>query len=251
MNQMSQMNTIIIVSHYSKSRPKKDIKWVAKFTKLGFHTLIYDHISSNVSSLYSVPENKGREASVYLKYMIDFYDSLQMYSAFIQDDEESWHHKGSIVKLVKDLVGTDIKYKNMNNRCLSTIEPNNLYPMMVNYFNKCLKSYIGPIEKYGDWTAGYKCCAQFIVHRDLIHKYPKKMYENMYRYMMDEKHNEKAKGHMFEWTLHLLFDNPYLMHKMSEKEFKTIMTDRKKTIDEAKDNKENVEFDGCRLIVDY
>ena len=112
--------------------------------------IVYDHEKHHHHPYY-VKENRGREASVYLKYIIDDYDYLHHFTVFIQDDDKSWYHEGSIVT-------------------------NDLYPMMKEYFTKYLAPYIGPIEKYGDWTAGYKCCAQFIVHRDIIRKYPKKMY---------------------------------------------------------------------------
>lgn len=256
---MNLNNSIVIVSHHTKGRSKetkekRDIGWIGKFIRLGFHTLVYDHdppAQNSVNKLYSVDQNKGREASVYLKYIIDFYDSLQAYTVFIQDDEYSWHHHGSLVKLIKNNIGEEIRFKNLNNRCLSTIMNNDLYPTMVEYFKKCLKPFIGPIEKYGDWTAGYKCCAQFIVHRDEVYKYPKKMYENMFKYMMNASDDEKAKGHMFEWTLHLLFDNPYSAHKMTETEFKATMAERGKKIEQGKKDEENVRFDGCRVIVDY
>lgn len=107
------------------------------------------------------------------------------------------------------------------------------------------------MEKYGDWTAGYKCCAQFIVHRDYLRKFPKKMYEDIFQYMMDGRHDEKAKGHMFEWTLHLLYDNPFIIHKMSEDKFKKMMDKRIQKIKEAVGKEEQVYIDGCRVIVNY
>jgi len=170
---------------------------------------------------------------------------------FLQDEEKSWHHEGSLVDLVHEQINKKDKFHNFNNRCMALIEPNPLYPMMQDYFQKYLAPYIGPMERYGDWTAGYRCCAQFVVHQSYIRKYPKKMYEDLYSYMMDGRHDEKAKGHMFEWTLHLLFDNPFLIHKMSEKEFHKKMKERKNKIDEALKNEKPAYIDGCRIIIAY
>lgn len=50
----------------------------------------------------------------------------------------------------------------------------------------------------------------------------------MLAYMLDGRHDEKAKGHMFEWTLHLMFDNPLTMHKMSPNKYREMMEKRKK-----------------------
>ena len=41
--------------------------------------------------------NKGNEASVYLKYIIDNYDNLPDFTFFIHDEEYAWHHTGSII----------------------------------------------------------------------------------------------------------------------------------------------------------
>ena len=244
---MNNSNTIIVVSTYSELG--KNLDWIQKFIKKGYHVCLYDHKKSNLNPYY-VPENKGREASVYLRYIIDYYDSLQEYTIFIQDDDKSWHHKGSIVDIIIEKEKENnsktkkIKYKNLNNRCLSLIYPNDLFPMMKIYFRKYLSPYIGDMSKYGDWTSGYPCCSQFIVHKEYIRKYPKEMYEKMYRYMMDGRHDEKAKGHMFEWTLHLLYDNPFTIHNMSEKEFFEIMEKRKEKIEKN----QFVYFDDCRVI---
>lgn len=242
---MNNENTIIVIS-----RHEKDMSWTRKLCDQGFHVIVYDH-QKHSNHPYFVKENKGREASVYLRYIIDYYDHLHQYTIFLQDDDKSWHHEGSIADLVQGRKGKKSKFFNLNKRCLALIEPNNLYPMMKDYFTRFLSPYIGPIEKYGDWTAGYKCCAQFIVHRDYLRKFPKKMYEDIFQYMMDGRHDEKAKGHMFEWTLHLLYDNPFIIHKMSEDKFKKMMNSRIKKIKEAVGKEEQVYIDGCRVIVNY
>lgn len=242
---MNHENTIIVIS-----RHEKDMSWTRKFVDQGFHVLVYDH-HKHANHPYFLKENKGREASVYIKYIVDYYHYLHTYTIFVQDEEKSWHHEGSIVDLVHNHKGKKDKFFNFNKRCLALIEPNNLYSMMKEYFVKYLAPYIGPIEKYGDWTAGYKCCAQFVVHRDIIRKYPLKMYEDMLQYMMDGRHDEKAKGHMFEWTLHLLFDNPFTIHKMSEKKFQKMMNERKEKIKDFAGREEDVYINGCKLIVNY
>lgn len=245
---MNQENSIIVISRY-----KKNVNWTRKFIENGFRVLVYDH-QKKEDNPYYVKENKGREASVYLKYIIDYYDYLTPYTIFLQDEDKSWHHQGSLVQNVLDYMytsGKSDKFYNFNNRCLARIKSNNLYPMMKDYFQKFLEPYIGNIEKYGNWTVGYKCCAQFIVHRDYIHKYPHEMYQNMYKYMMNDKHDEKAKGHMFEWTLHLLYDNPFTIHKMKKEEYDKIMQERITKLENAIDNEEKVKIDGCRLIVSY
>ena len=122
---------------------------------------------------------------------------------------------------------------------------------MKEYFEEYLKPYIGPIEKYGDWTSGYKCCSQFIVHRDYIRKYPKKMYQDMFDYMLDGKHKDSVKNHVFEWTLHLLYDNPYSIRGMTKEQFKSEMQRRIQKIQKAAQKEENVYIDDCKIIISY
>lgn len=242
---MNAQNTLIVIS-----RHKKDVSWTQKLSAEGFHVIVYDHHAHN-NHPYFIKENKGREASVYLKYIVDYYYTLFPYTIFLQDEDKSWHHQGSIVELIKSQKEKKTKFFNFNHRCLALIKSNALFPMMESYFHDYLQPYIGHIEKYKDWTAGYKCCAQFVVHRDYIRKYPRKMYEDMLSYMLDGKHDEKAKGHMFEWTLHLLFENPFIIHHMSEDKYQKMMEARIKKIEAHMGRKEQVRIDGCRIIVNY
>ena len=56
--------------------------------------------------------NVGAHASVYLKHIIQKYDTLSEKTVFLHDEEFSWHHTGSIVDLVHNNVSYD--YFNLN-----------------------------------------------------------------------------------------------------------------------------------------
>ena len=51
------------------SRFNKNIDWIYKIKDENI--LVYD--KQNDQNIYNIPVNKGNEASVYLKYIIDFY----------------------------------------------------------------------------------------------------------------------------------------------------------------------------------
>jgi hypothetical protein len=224
---MNQSNTIVVIS-----RHQKDVSWTQELVHEGYYVIVYDHIIHNKHP-YFVPKNMGREASVYIKHIINYYKHLSPYTVFLQDSNKSWHHKGSIVGLIKDFQEEQItskkklKYYNFNDVCLGYIKENNLWPQMQYFFQMFLAPYIGDIAGYKEFTPGHKCCAQFVVHRDLILKYPLKMYEDIYnKYLMNDdtefikQHNEKVKGHLMEWTWHLIFNNPFGMRNMTKKEYK-------------------------------
>lgn len=99
---MNQENTIIVIS-----RHEKDMTWTRKLYDEGFHVIVYDH-KKHPNHPYFVKENKGREASAYLRYIIDYYDHLHPYTLFLQDDEKSWHHEGSMVELIREQKGKKV-----------------------------------------------------------------------------------------------------------------------------------------------
>lgn len=64
----------------------------------------YIHNKETPTNEYNIPVNKGNEACVYLKYIIDNYDDLADFTFFIHDDEYAWHHSGSIISLFDQAV---------------------------------------------------------------------------------------------------------------------------------------------------
>lgn len=215
---MQPQNTFIVIS-----RHKKNTEWAKKLVEDGFHVAVYDHEPSDYG--YYVPTNAGREASVYLKYIIDHYDSLFTFTIFVHDDEKSWHHSGSLVDVITTTPPS--LYKSLNNLCMSSILENDKMPYMRVYFKKYLEPYIGSIDKYSDWTVGEKCCAQFIVHKKRILQYPKKFYEDIYRWLLATKLDAKSAGHLLEWTWGLIFDNPFKHHKLTVKSLQQRQETRK------------------------
>ena len=70
------------------SRYKKNTDWVYNLRNINKY-YIYD--KENPENKYNIPVNKGNEASVYLKYIVDNYNNLADFTFLIHDDEYSWH----------------------------------------------------------------------------------------------------------------------------------------------------------------
>lgn len=196
-------NTTIVVSYF-----KGDIRWTQRLSELGYHVCVYTHALA-AQGPYNIPYNVGREASVYLKYMRDYYHSLRDYTVFLHDEEHAWHHDGSLVDLITQKLSTlrSPMYVNFNNRCTGSIY-NGMWPMIQAFFHKYLAPYIGPIEPYGNWTQGGRCCAQFIVHHSRIRRHPHIFYDNLYRYVTRSRKNDPiglARAHCLEWTWAIIF----------------------------------------------
>ena len=89
------MSTNIVVCKY-----QKDCSFAYKINNNeNINVIIYDKENPE-----DIPVNKGLEHHVYLKYMIDYYDTLSDFTFFIHDNEYAWHHTGSIVDRYQDAV---------------------------------------------------------------------------------------------------------------------------------------------------
>lgn len=189
------------------SRWEKNTDWVNKMKNNTTNILIYD--KENHNNPYNVPINRGREASVYLKYIIDHYDCLSEYTFFIHDEEYSWHHEGSIIDRFQDAINSQKMFYNINHFVLQDFNKDNTESEKerLEWYNQYIEEYI-PYEMLPNknWVSGgYKGCAQFLVHKNLILNLPKKFYEDMYLWCITFRDSWLA-GIMLEYSWHLFWD---------------------------------------------
>lgn len=198
---MDPTNTIVVISRFDR-----DTSWTRELTDRGYVVLVYEHgKTGSPNNPYNLNKNKGKEASAYLKYIVDKYDSLPKYSVFLHDEMRAWHHDGSMVDLFLRNENSKRRYFNFNNRVCSSIK-NDLWPHMKLFFAKFLEPYIGPREYFGDWTVNHLCCAQFVCHKKKIRQHPKKMYEDIYNWIMDTDLSYQITGRLLEWTWRIIFN---------------------------------------------
>jgi hypothetical protein len=189
--QAAQSN--VVVSVY-----KEDIAWIDRLRQLGYPVLIYTKGDAN--SPYSVPVNKGNEASAFLKYIVDHYDTLPEHSVFLHGEERSIHHDGSLVDILQSTRGHRCFYKNLNNYKLTSF-----FLPMIPWCDEFLGPELGPIENYGDWTQGHDGCAQFIVHRAAIQLRSRRFYSRIYDWLLSTPLQNYLNARYLEWTWHLIF----------------------------------------------
>jgi len=198
----------IVVSRYNKST-----EWTDKFIHLplqaGTKVFVYD--KENPNNPYNVPLNKGNEASVYLKHIIDYYDDLAEYTYFIHDEEYSWHHHGSVIDLFQDAYAilsesTDIGFYNVNHFIMGTIYTNIYILEILQWYQEFIEEYI-PFDnlKSEDFTIGHKGAAQFLIKRETINKLPKLFYERLYNWLITTDIPSEITGRFLEWTWHIFF----------------------------------------------
>ena len=186
------------------SRHKRNTDFLKKLEKYNIRLMIYD--KENIDNPYNVPVNKGNEASVYLKYIIDHYYDLTDFTFFIHDEEYSWHHIGSIEERFLEAVNSKEFFFNINKNKLKGVSHVGQKKRLMDWYNKFINPYI-PFEKLPnkDWlSGGYKASAQFLVHKSLITNLPRKFYEDIYNWILE--FNERSlPGYFLEWTWHLFW----------------------------------------------
>ena len=191
-----------IPSKYSVvvSRYNRNVDWVYKI-KGSPNIFIYD--KQNPTNKYNIPVNKGNEASVYLKYIIDHYDTLSEFTFFTHDEEYSWHHSGSIIDQFDRAVLLNKLFYNINDKIvLGDVIYDPLYKQYAEWYKIYIDRYI-PLNKL--LTKGVRGCAQFLVHKNAIRLRPRQFYENLYNWIITTPLSNWVNGRFMEWTWHLIF----------------------------------------------
>jgi hypothetical protein len=154
--------------------------------------------------------NVGNEASSYLYYIINNWNTMPQNIIFIHDENESWHHRGKITENIYSWIAeyenTGSKYYEFNSVSVDPAVLSNIHP---NDHKEFQSFYSDNLEKYlGKWKdlelKPRKCCAQFIVSRDQIKKNPLEMYKSIYNWILTYQ-NDKTERLSFQKGLYCEF----------------------------------------------
>jgi len=195
--------TTIVISRYNK-----DVDFIYKIKDAKI--IIYD--KNNSQNPYNIPVNKGNEASVYLKYIIDHYDSLSDFTFFMHDDEYAWHHSGSILDKYYEAKISNKLYYNINDKCIQTQpfalqkELGEKYVVFLSWYQQYIEKYIPLSRIPKDFMYGHAGSAQFLVHKSRIKHLPKQFYKNLYDWIITTNLPNYYSGRFLEWTWHIFWD---------------------------------------------
>jgi hypothetical protein len=155
--------------------------------------------------------NVGYETSSYLKFIIEFYDELPNNVAFIHGHENSIHQMRDLKTILTGNDWKTNKYYSMNfwyaKRCITMEEESSKY---IKYISSIWSEYFE--KELGIPAPTYviaDCCAQFVLPRELIHRYPKDVYIKWYNLVTKDYANynlsSKEIAMAFEWVWHLIY----------------------------------------------
>ena len=176
----------IVTSHWNE-----DLKWLydLKDEHEYFTISVCDKLTNPNyagSGECDVDTNHGDEASSYLKYIINHYDTLPNDICFIHGHDTAWHQKYSMSEVLTQ-INTNKKllpdYCSLNG--VLTPDPDSKHgsdkiwargrDRMKEHFPRFYNKYMK--HRYIGNSTQYDCCAQFYTTKDKIRKLPKEAYE--------------------------------------------------------------------------
>ena len=221
----SNAELIIVTAHYNE-----DLAWLKHQHE--FPVVVCDKVGAGAipfspDSKCSLKVNRGREASSFLKFIIEYYDDLPRHIAFVHGHEFADHQKlpFGIIEGIRRAKKHDFDYISLNARAhynhlhntstaRSDSNANNVvdashwfshpgHHFLRRHWDSHFAGILG-----GDFPEhlGYMCCAQFVVSRRAIRRHPKEAYMRLYELVMDQtKGTDYEAAVAIEFIWHILF----------------------------------------------
>ncbi|KLU90861.1 hypothetical protein MAPG_09386 [Magnaporthiopsis poae ATCC 64411] len=204
--------------------PNEDVSWAHKLKQ--WTPFIYT-MGKKPEPGYVLrpPSLQGREAIVYLSFIIDYYDPLPDITAFVHEGREQWHNSElgpSTATILENLrVDTVRRRGYVNLRCKHDpgcpTDVNPLEPSPLDVERGDIRAHYADVymELFNvsrdaiPKQLGHPCCAQFAVTRDRIHQRPREDYVRMRRWAMEQTVTTSFNaGWVFETSWHVVFGMP-------------------------------------------
>jgi hypothetical protein len=166
--------------------------------------------------------NKGREANVYLTYLVENYEKLPSTIAFVHPHEDgyprAWHTDADSHSNVKSLSSLRTEFVQSNGyanlRCIANPGcPDEIQPFREEYDNEDRRAEHAITDAWKQIfgnddvpnVIGAPCCAQFAVSRDQVRKRPLEFYVGALKWLHDTPLDDATSGRVFEYIWHIIF----------------------------------------------
>ncbi|QSS53829.1 hypothetical protein I7I53_01211 [Histoplasma capsulatum var. duboisii H88] len=184
------------------------------------------YIADDELSRLRIPKNKGREAMVYLTYMVDHYDDHSNDTAilFLHADRNQWHNDDEKYDGRRMLQRFNFQHLMregyVNMRChpypgctegldlatvpsvINTSESATIFGILQNL------AILFPGSTRPPDHVAVGCCAQFGVTAGTIRQTPRKRYEELRQWLLDTSIPDQTSGRVMEYMWHTLFGKP-------------------------------------------
>lgn len=220
-------DTIIVTNHFLEN-----LDWLIKYkdlfknivvcNKIGAEEMSKDVLNNLDCKSCPTMQNKGKEATAYLNYIINNYENLPNKIAFIHGHEYAWHQSGpyNLISMILRAKVDEYGYVSLNNNFLPlSTNKNYIFNLLKKYWKDYFYEYLGELPN----EFIHDCCAQFIVSKELILKHPKQAYQKWYNLcniINSNKEDEKDENYaiMFEYIWYIIFKERGVF-SMSNKEY--------------------------------
>ncbi|KAH7118858.1 hypothetical protein B0J11DRAFT_508955 [Dendryphion nanum] len=198
---------------------KEDLNWMARDLP-DTPLIIYEVDNPNAKN--KVPKNKGREAMVYLTYIIDHYNELPEIILFMHAHRYAWHNNilmgqdgAQMIRRLNHERVARLGY--MNVRChhepgcpdwIHMDRPGGDFDFFHKpeeiYWRRDIWEEIHPGAPIPPTISGV-CCAQFAVSRDRIRQVPIERFQHYRNWLLTTKMDDQFSGRIFEYIWHYIF----------------------------------------------
>lgn len=170
--------------------------------------------------------NRGKEASSFLKFIIEYYDELPEFVAFLHGHEHAWHHRlpFSLLEALDRAKTSDFQFINLNNVQHSKFITQQVadasakdrapdvevaqvgHRFLQEHWQHIFEPLLGiPFPAH----LRYMCCAQFMVSRRAIRARPRATYQTLYDMLMDPGYGDDLTlAYAMESMWHVIFGEP-------------------------------------------
>ncbi|KAK8039615.1 hypothetical protein PG993_008026 [Apiospora rasikravindrae] len=172
----------------------------------------------------TVPQNKGREAMVYLTHIVTNYDDLSDHIIFFHASRFAWHNDDPDYDGLATLKNFQFPYLRqmgyVNLRCVWVIGcPAEIRPMEDAQTSEVERRDGMPTAKeiYKDSfeqllpghpvpeVVAVSCCSQFAVTREAIRRRPREDYIHFLEWLLNTPLEDALSGRVFEFAWHIIF----------------------------------------------
>lgn len=182
----------------------ENVQWLHDMMKIlpnEYNLKIYR--PNEIGYQYTTNYEKGFEACMYLRYIIDNYNELPDYIIFIHAHKSSWHIK-DMSKIIPRINYNNLTYKNLNYDNFEKVY------LQKNYIDNI---YLQLLKKKFEYIDTY-CCGQFIVNRDIVLRNDINTYKYFNTWLENTNYENFYTGRAFEYIWFYIFhgyenDTPY------------------------------------------
>ncbi|KAK3936452.1 hypothetical protein QBC46DRAFT_321470 [Diplogelasinospora grovesii] len=184
------------------------------------------YVVNDPTAELTVPANKGREAMVYLTYIIDRYHSLPDIVLFLHAERFQWHNDNPDYDGLWSLQNLNLSHIRtsgyVNLRCVWVLGcPGEIKPVedeaatptdgsseihTKHVFKRALQELLPGMDV--PTVVGVPCCAQFAVTREAILQRPREDYVRYRKWLLETPLGDNLSGRVLEYAWHIVFGTP-------------------------------------------